>query len=46
MDALVSWAGVFIVAVATHYGHWKPTGVSVKAQESLVKPRRDRPHQA
>jgi len=26
--ALVTWGGVFVIAVATHFGVWKPTGVS------------------
>jgi hypothetical protein len=30
--SVYSFAGVFIVAVATHYGVWKPTGVSAAAQ--------------
>lgn len=33
--ALVLGLGTFIVAVATHYGLLKPTGVSVAAQETL-----------
>lgn len=31
--SIYSFAGVFIVAVATHFGVWKPTGVAEKAQE-------------
>lgn len=30
---LVTGFGTFIAAVAMHYGLWKPTGVSVKAQD-------------
>ena len=30
--ALFTWVGVFVVAVATHFGVWKPTGVSEKAK--------------
>jgi len=30
--SLYSFAGVFIVAVASHYGFWKPTGVSDAVQ--------------
>ena len=33
--ALVTWLGIFIVAVATHFGLWKPTGVSVAAQSTF-----------
>lgn len=32
----LSAVSVFVVAVATHYGLWKPTAVSAKAQNSLV----------
>jgi len=35
-EAVVTWLGVFIVAVAVHFGFWKPTGVSGKAQRALV----------
>lgn len=28
---------VFVIAVATYYGLWKPTTVAAKAQASLVK---------
>jgi hypothetical protein len=30
--SLYSFAGVFIVAVASHYGFWRPTGVTEKVQ--------------
>lgn len=30
--------GSFLVAVGMHYGIWKPTTVSVKAQEAFTKP--------
>lgn len=33
--ALLASLGVFLVAVGTHYGLWKPTGVSGAAQEHL-----------
>ncbi|MFE9742973.1 hypothetical protein [Streptomyces sp. NPDC006477] len=35
--ALYTWGGAFILAVATHFGLWKPTGVSASAQRSMVK---------
>lgn len=35
--ALLNWLNTFMIAVATHYGLWKPTGVASKAQDSLVK---------
>lgn len=28
----------FTIAVATHYGLWKPTGVSHRAQDAFVRP--------
>lgn len=31
--ALITALGTFLVGVATHFGLWKPTGVSAKAQE-------------
>lgn len=34
--ALLFGVGTFIVAVATHYGLWKATGVAEKAQNILV----------
>lgn len=37
--ALLTGLGTFIVAVATHYGLLKPTGVSDAAQKSLVTPK-------
>lgn len=33
----LSAVSVFVIAVATHYGLWKPTTVSAKAQDSLNK---------
>lgn len=33
--ALLNWLQTFIIAVAMHYGLWKPTGVAGKAQDSL-----------
>lgn len=35
--ALYTWGGSFVIAVATHFGLWKPTGTSGAAQRSLVK---------
>ena len=35
--ALLNWLNTFMIAVATHYGLWKPTGVASRAQDSLVK---------
>ena len=31
--ALLNWLQTFIIAVAMHFGFWKPTGVSAKAQD-------------
>lgn len=36
-QALLTWVLTFVVAVATHFGLWQPTGVTAKAQRSLVK---------
>jgi hypothetical protein len=36
-QALLTWLMTFVVAVAVHYGLWKPTGVTAKAQNSLNK---------
>lgn len=33
----LSAVSVFVVAVATHYGLWKPTQVSAAAQNTLIK---------
>lgn len=33
-NALFSWVQTFVVAVASHYGLWKPTRVSAKVQET------------
>lgn len=37
-NGLVFALTAFLVAVAMHYGLWKPTTVSTKAQEVLVTP--------
>lgn len=34
-SAGLSWLGTFLVAVATHFGLWKPTGVSGFVQDSI-----------
>lgn len=34
---LLSAIGTFVIAVAMHYGLWKPTSISTAAQNSLVK---------
>jgi small basic protein len=31
--AVLTWFQTFIIAVATHFGLWKPTGVTQRAQE-------------
>jgi hypothetical protein len=36
-DALVLTAVNFVIAVAAHFGLWKPTGVSRRAQDAFVK---------
>lgn len=36
-QALLTWVVTFIIAVAAHFGLWKPTGVSAAAQNTLVK---------
>lgn len=33
----------FVIAVAVHYGLWKPTGVTARAQDSLVTDRSSGP---
>lgn len=33
--SLVNWLVVFLVAVATHFGFWKPTGVTPFVQERV-----------
>ena len=33
--AIITWLGIFVVAVAIHFGVWKPTGVSDKAKNAL-----------
>lgn len=35
-QALLTWLMTFVVAVAVHYGFWKPVGVTEKAQGTLV----------
>ncbi|NJA56745.1 hypothetical protein [Streptomyces sp. NEAU-H3] len=37
-SALILWAVSFGTGVLAHFGLWKPTGVSVKAQEVGSKP--------
>ena len=37
--ALLTALPAFVVSVASHYGLWKATGVTEKAQETLVTPR-------
>ena len=37
--ALLTALPAFVVSVASHYGLWRPTGVTEKAQETLVTPR-------
>jgi hypothetical protein len=37
--AVVLWAVSFATGVLTHFGLWKPTGLSGKAQDSLVTSR-------
>lgn len=34
--AMVAAAPAFVVSVATHYGLWKPTGVSAAARDHLI----------
>lgn len=34
---LLSAISVFVIAVASHYGLWKPVGASAAAQNTLVK---------
>lgn len=35
-NGIVLWLGSFLVAVGLHYGLWKPTSVTAKAQDVLV----------
>jgi len=35
--AVLTWLATFMIAVATHFGFWKPTGVTDAAQNSLNK---------
>lgn len=35
--ALITWAGTFLVAVGSHFGFWKPTGVTASAQKVGVR---------
>ncbi|MEV8214999.1 hypothetical protein [Leifsonia sp. NPDC077715] len=34
-QALLTFGGVFLVAVASHFGFWKPTGVADAAQNAI-----------
>lgn len=38
--AALAWLGTFMVAVATHFGFWSPTGISGAAQDVGVTDRR------
>lgn len=31
--ALLTWLGSFLIAVGTHYGFWKPVGLSARLQD-------------
>lgn len=42
-QALFAWLTTFIVAVAMHFGLYSPTGISQKAQETLVTGRNNAP---
>lgn len=35
-QALLTFGGVFLIAVASHFGFWKPTGVAGKAQAAFT----------
>lgn len=35
--ALYTWGGSFAIAVAVHFGFWKPTGATAWAQRNMVK---------
>lgn len=35
--ALYTWGGSFVIAVAVHFGYWKPAGTTAWAQRNLVK---------
>lgn len=35
--AVLAALGAWVIAVASHFGVWKPTGVTAAAQRSLVK---------
>lgn len=37
--ALMTALGTFLIGVGLHYGLWKPTGVSVRAQEAFTPPK-------
>lgn len=39
--ATITASNVWLIAVAAHFGIWKPTGVSAAAKNSLVKDRLD-----
>lgn len=36
-NAVLNGLGAFVIAVASHFGVWRPTGASAAAQRSLVK---------
>jgi len=40
-QGLILAFGAFLIAVGLHFGLWKPTTVSAKAQAVLVKPKED-----
>lgn len=35
--ALYTWGGSFVIAVAVHFGFWKPAGATAWAQRNMVK---------
>lgn len=37
--ALMTALGTFLIGVGLHYGLWKPTGVSARAQEAFSPPK-------
>lgn len=39
-SALITWLGTFMVAVAVHFGVWKPTGITAAVQGIGVTDRR------
>lgn len=42
--ALTTWLTTFVVAVATHYGFWKPTGVAELATVHFITPAESKPY--